>query len=91
MLQFQMLAYIKRMENDEASFGELFLLLVEEVTDETFYAALSAILSIFATKVSEKFSIPEEKMKEMLDEFLSALPSDIKRFLIQEKKTNKVA
>ena len=91
MLQFQMLAYIKRMENDEASFGELFLLLVEEVTDEAFYAALSAILSIFATKVSEKFSIPEEKMKEMLDEFLSALPSDIKRFLIQEKKTNKVA
>ena len=79
------------MENDEASFGELFLLLVEEVTDEAFYAALSAILSIFATKVSEKFSIPEEKMKEMLDEFLSALPSDIKRFLIQEKKTNKVA
>ncbi|MCI7606692.1 MAG: hypothetical protein MSS69_08050, partial [Spirochaetales bacterium] len=66
-------------------------LLVEEVTDEAFYAALSAILSIFATKVSEKFSIPEEKMKEMLDEFLSALPSDIKRFLIQEKKTNKVA
>ena len=33
----------------------------------------------------------EEKRKEMLDEFLSALPSDIKRFLIQEKKTNKVA
>lgn len=85
MLQFQMLAYIRRMENDEASFGELFLLLVEEVTDEAFYAALSAILSIFASKVSEKFSIPEEKMKAMLDEFLSALPSDIKRFLNQGK------
>ena len=73
------------MENDEASFGELFLLLVEEVTDEAFYTVLSAILSIFASKVSEKFSIPEEKMKAMLDEFLSALPSDIKRFLNQEK------
>ena len=53
MSQFQMLAYIRWMENDEASFVELFLLLVEEVTDEAFYVALSTILSIFANKVSE--------------------------------------
>lgn len=91
MLQFQMLAYIRRIENDEASFGELFLLLVEEITDEAFMAALSAILSIFADKVGERFSIPEDKMKAMLDEFLSALPSDIKRFLMKGEESRKAA
>ena len=85
MLQFQMLAYIRRKENDEAGFGELFLMLVEEVTDEAMLAALSAILSIFSLKVCERFMIPEEKMKAMLDEFLSALPSDIKKILIKNE------
>lgn len=86
MLQFQMLAYRKRTESDEVSYGTLFLFLVEEFSDATMKQALSKLLSMFAEKVAKAFSIPADSILAMVDEFMATLPNDIKRCLIKEEK-----
>ena len=86
MLQFQMLAYRKRTESDEVSYGTLFLFLVEEFSDATMKEALSKLLSMFAEKVAKAFSIPADSILAMVDEFMATLPNDIKRCLIKEEK-----
>ncbi len=87
MLQFQMLAYRRRTESDEVSYGALFLILVNEYSDAAMKEALTRLLSLFAQKVSENFSIPLDSIMAMVDEFIEALPHDIKHCLIEEKKT----
>ena len=85
MLQFQMLAYRKRTESDVVSYGALFLILVNEFSDAAMKEALTRLLSMFAQKVSESFSIPLDSIMTMVDEFISALPHDIKHCLIKEE------
>lgn len=87
MLQFQMLAYRRRTESDEVSYGALFLFLVNEFSDAAMKEALTRLLSLFAQKVSENFSIPLDSIMAMVDEFIAALPNDIKHCLIKEEKT----
>ena len=84
MLQFQMLAYRKRTESDVMSYGALFLILVEEFSDSAMKEALARLLSLFAHKVAEAFSIPVDSIMTMVDEFIAALPSDIKQCLMKE-------
>lgn len=84
MLQLQMLAYRKRTETDEVSYGALFLLLVEEYSDASMKEALSKLLSMFAQKVAAAFSIPADAIMKMVDEFIASLPSDIRNCLIKE-------
>lgn len=86
MLQFQMLAYRRRTESDEVSYGALFLILVNEFSDAAMKEALTRLLSLFAQKVSESFSIPLDSIMAMVDEFIAALPHDIKHCLIKKEK-----
>ncbi len=64
----------------------LFLFLVEEFSDAAMREALSYLLSMFAEKVAKVFSIPVDSILAMVDEFMAALPNDIKRCLIKEEK-----
>ena len=84
MLQFQMLAYRKRTESDVVSYGSLFLMLVEEFSDAAMKEALQRLLSMFARKVAEAYAIPVDSIMAMVDEFIAALPSDIKQCLMKE-------
>lgn len=88
MLQFQMLAYRKRTESDVLSYGALFLVLVEEFSDSAMKEALQRLLTMFAHKVADTFSIPVDSIMALVDEFIGALPPDIKNCLIYDKKVS---
>ena len=84
MLQLQMLAYRRRMESDAVSYGALFLILIEEFSDSAMREALARLLSMFAEKIAKEFSIPMDSIMAMVDEFIKALPCDIKSCLKKE-------
>lgn len=87
MLQFQMLAYRRRTESDIVSYGALFLVLAEEFSDAAMKESFARLLTLFAKKVADEFSISLDSIMAMVDEFLAALPRDIKSCLIEEHKT----
>jgi len=82
MIQYQMIAYQKRMNSDEASYGKLFEILVEEVSTEAMLKALENLLSMFAEEVVKEFGLPKEKIEQMVQEFMSCLNPDIKEKLL---------
>lgn len=84
MLQLQMLAYRRRLESDAVSYGALFLILIEEFSDSAMREALARLLSMFAGKIAKEFSIPMDSIMAMVDEFIKALPCDIKSCLKKE-------
>ena len=69
---------------DVVSYGSLFLMLVEEFSDAAMKEALQRLLSMFARKVAETYAIPVDSIMAMVDEFIAALPSDIKQCLMKE-------
>ena len=72
--QYMMLSYMRRLNTDERSIGELFLAMVEEMRSSAFESALELILYLFIDKVIQSEPHLQQKLYELADVFVSTLP-----------------
>ncbi|MPM60017.1 IS4 family transposase ISGur1 [bioreactor metagenome] len=72
--QYMMLSYLRRLNTDERSIGELFLAMVEEMKDTAFDNAMELILYLFIDKVAQAEPQLQQRLYELADLFISTLP-----------------
>lgn len=79
MIQLMMLSYERRMTSDEASYGTLFLLLVEEFTDAAFMETFTILLTRFCDNLIERNYLPKDILLNELKKFLEELPNMMRK------------
>jgi len=72
--QYMMLSYMRRLNTDERSIGELFLSMVEELKDAAFDNALELILYLFIDKICQSEPHLQERLYVMAELFIDNLP-----------------
>jgi len=72
--QYMMLSYMRRLNTDERSIGELFLSMVEELKDAAFDNALELILYLFIDKICQSEPHLQEKLFALAELFIDSLP-----------------
>ena len=77
--RYMMLSLESRESNDIRSLGELFVYISDEMADITWLQALQMLL--FRGTLSETAELTEEKINELVDNFLDTLPSLLKSLL----------
>ena len=77
--RYMMLSLGSRESNDIRSPGELFVYISDEMADITWLQALQMLL--FRSTLSETAELTEEKINELVDNFLDTLPSLLKSLL----------
>ena len=68
-----MLSYMRRLNTDERSIGELFLSMVEEFKDAAFDNALELILYLFIDKICQSEPHLQEKLFALAEFFIDSL------------------
>ena len=63
-----------RESNDNRSLGELFLYFSDEMSDITWIQAFQMLLQMFRTMLTENTALSDEKISELVDAFMNALP-----------------
>lgn len=76
-----MLSLESRESNDIRSLGELFVYISNETADITWLQAFQMLLQLFRSTLSETAELTEEKINELVDNFLDTLPSLLKSLL----------
>lgn len=76
-----MLSVQNRIESDDRSLGELFYHFTDEMADISWIYAINLLMQTFLNTVSDKFSLTDKVLNELLDEFFAALPTDLKQRL----------
>ena len=79
--RYMMLSLESRESNDIRSLGELFVYISDEMADITWLQALQMLLQLFRSTLSEAAELTEEKINELVDNFLDTLPSLLKSLL----------
>lgn len=69
-----MLSLESRESKDERSLGELFLYFSDEMSDITWIQAFQMLLQMFRTMLSDTVELSEEKIDELVDAFINAIP-----------------
>lgn len=77
--RYMMLSLGSRESNDIRSPGELFVYISDEMADITWLQTLQILL--FRSALSETAELTEEKINELVDNFLDTLPSLLKSLL----------
>lgn len=72
--RYMMLSIESRESQDTRSLGELFLSLTDEMADITWIQAFQLLLQMFRELLSDTCELSEEKITELMETFLSALP-----------------
>ena len=72
--RYMMLSLESRESNDARSLGELFLYISDEMSDITWIQAFQMLLQMFRTKLTENTELSDEKIDELVDAFMNALP-----------------
>lgn len=72
--QYMMLSYMRRLNTDERSIGELFLSMVEELKDAAFDNALELILYLFIDKICQSEPHLQQKLFALAELFIDSLP-----------------
>ena len=73
-----MLSLESRESNDNRSLGELFLYFSDEMSDITWIQAFQMLLQMFRTMLSDNTELSDEKINELANAFMDALPTIIK-------------
>lgn len=73
--RYMMLSLESRESNDERSLGELFLYFSDEMSDITWIQAFQLILQMFRTILADNIDISNEKIDELADAFMDAVPA----------------
>ena len=76
--RYMMLSLESRESNDNRSLGELFLYFSDEMSDITWIQAFQMMLQIFRTMLTENTELSDEKIEELVDAFMNALPALLK-------------
>ena len=80
--RYMMLALESRESNDDRSLGELFLYFSDEMSDITWMQAFQMLLQMFRTILAENTELSDEKINELVDAFMNALPVLLKTQLL---------
>ena len=64
--------------NDNRSLGELFLYFFDEMSDITWIQAFQVLLQMFRTMLSDNTELSDEKINELANAFMDALPALLK-------------
>ena len=73
-----MLSPESREYNDNRSLGELFLYFSDEMSDITWIQAFQMLLQMFRTMLSDNTELSDEKIDELANAFMDALPALLK-------------
>ena len=76
--RYMMLSLENRESNNERSLGELFLYFSDEMSDITWIQAFQMLLQMFRTILSDTVELSEEKIDELVDAFMDAIPAVLK-------------
>ena len=76
--RYMMLSLESRESNDNWSLGELFLYFSDEMSDITWIQAFQMLLQMFRTMLTENTELSDEKISELVDAFMNALPALLK-------------
>ena len=76
--RYMMLSLENRESNDTRSLGELFLYFSDEMADITWIQAFQMLLQMFRTMIADNTELSEDKIDEMADTFMNALPPLLK-------------
>ncbi len=76
--RYMMLSLENRESNDIRSMGELFLYFSDELSDITWIQAFQMLLQMFRTLPADQIDISDEKIDELVDAFMDAIPALLK-------------
>ncbi len=76
--RYMMLSLESRESKDNRSLGELFLYFSDEMSDITWIQAFQMMLQMFRTMLTENTELLDEKIEELVDAFINALPALLK-------------
>ncbi len=76
--RYMMLSVENRESNDTRSMGELFLYFSDEMSDITWIQAFQMLLQMFRTLLADQIDISDEKIDELVDAFMDAIPALLK-------------
>lgn len=79
--RYMMLSLESREANDNRSLGELFLYFSDEMSDITWIQAFQMLLQMFRTVLTTDLELSEEKINELVDAFMNAIPAVLKLHL----------
>lgn len=79
--RYMMLSLESRESNDDRSLGELFLYFTDEMSDITWIQAFQMLLQMFRTLLADNLDFSNEKIDELVDSFMDAIPSLLKNSL----------
>jgi len=80
--RYMMLSVENRETKDERSLGELFLYFSDELSDITWIQAFQVMLQMFRALLVNDCELSDEKICELTDAFMSAIPSVLKECLL---------
>ena len=72
--RYMMLSLESRESNDDRSLGELFLYFSDEMSDITWIQAFQMLLQMFRSMLTDNTELSDEKIDELVDAFMNALP-----------------
>ena len=79
---YMILAVQHREETDDRTIGELFYLMVSELSDLTFTEAISYLITLFQDILAKEGALEEDIINDILSRFIAKLPTHYKnRFL----------
>lgn len=76
-LRYIYLSLEMRKQKDPKTMGELFYLICDDLDDINFFTALNLIINTLKTVLKDKLYLAEEKIEELLNQFISIVPSFI--------------
>ena len=76
--RYMMLSLESRESNDSRSLGEIFLYFTDEMSDITWIQAFQMLLQMFQNILVDELELSEEKLDELVDDFMNAIPTVLK-------------
>lgn len=76
--RYMMLSLESREANDDRSLGELFLYFSDEMSDITWIQAFQLMLEMLRTLLADNCELSDEKINELMEVFMNAIPSFLK-------------
>lgn len=80
-IQYMLISYQKRMDNDERSFGEIVYMFVDELADISFVESLQLIIEALFSAIMDYLKLNDEVFQPLFDVFYAKLPPYIRSAL----------
>lgn len=78
LVRYMLLALEQRKSTDARSFGELFMLVADELADISFSQSMQLIVAAMLDSIREVFHATDEQIEKLTEAFLSRLPQELR-------------